>query len=143
MPTIKTIALVIVFGLLLVAATVQGADASLSKQEAIRTAEVFVSENGYTDASSSAIKEELDYESIEWSHNRDELLKSRFNTLSGKAIGVKQGAPGNGSAWSVAFDYVGDHNDVCRVVTMLDDGSGIKIQHQDGIRSYFVGFDVE
>ena len=89
-----------------------------SEQQAIKTAEEFIRENGYTDVPSSAIKKELDYESLEFAQNRDELLEFRFNTLVAKATSIRRSKSG----WNVAFDYTGKRRDTCRVVTMNGDG---------------------
>jgi opacity protein-like surface antigen len=109
---------------------------SLSKEEAVELAEQFVRENGYTDASEREIKRQLDLESIEWSNDRRDLLEERRATLAATAIGVKSTRDG----WGVAFDYV-QSSGACRVVTMMVDGSDIRMQHQDGIREYWLGFD--
>lgn len=107
---------------------------SVSSGEAMAIAERFVRMNGYTDAPESAIKSQLDHESIEWTNDRAELLESRRNTLRPKAIGVKP----TGGGWGVAFDYV-EQPGKCRVVTMRKDGSQVRMQHQDGIRIYWSG----
>jgi hypothetical protein len=106
----------------------------ISSERAVEIAERFVRENGYTDAPDSAIRSQLDLESIEWTNDRTELLKARRNTLQPKAIGVKATDGG----WGVAFDYV-SHPGSCRVVTMEKDGSQIRMKHQDGIREYWLG----
>jgi hypothetical protein len=109
---------------------------SLSRDEAAELAERFVRENGYTNAPQSEVRSRLNYESIERADNRAELLKSRWNTLSPKAIGIKATADG----WGVAFDYVADHPGICRVVTMKVNGADIRMQHEDGLRGFWLGF---
>ena len=72
------------------------------------------------------------------------MLGQRHNTLRPKAIGAKRGRRGDKDGWSIAFDYataVRGGRDSCRVVTMNSDGSNIRIEHVDGIRSYFAGFN--
>ena len=108
----------------------------LSSEKAVQLAELFVRANGYTDAADSAIKSQLDHESIEWTANRADMLKSRRNTLRPKAIGIIAADGG----WGVAFDYV-SHPGTCRVVTMQKDGTQLRMKHQDGIHEYWVGFD--
>lgn len=116
----------------------------ITKRQAIETAELFILQNGYTDAPPDQIKDNLDYETIELQYNREDMLKFRFNTLKRKAIGVKRGRKGSNPGWSVAFDYVEERTpNVCRVVTMNPDGSEIRVEHVDGIRSYFIGFDID
>jgi hypothetical protein len=102
----------------------------------VELAERFVRENGYTNAPQSEVRSRLNYESIERADNRAELLKSRWNTLSPKAIGIKATADG----WGVAFDYVADHPGICRVVTMKVNGADIRMQHEDGLRGFWLGF---
>jgi hypothetical protein len=117
--------------------------AGISKNEAVAIAELFVATNGYTNLSRDQVGKEFVPESLELSNDREDTLKLRFNTLKPKAIGIKKGSRGAVSGWSVAFDYVasGPNPRICRVVTMNDDGTGLMVQHQDGIRSYFTGFD--
>ena len=115
----------------------------LTAEQAVAKAEEFVLANGYTDAESDKIKQELEHESLERASSRDEILKARFNTLQRRAIGVRRGAQ-QGAGWSVAFDYVEPHKSedraACRVVTMKPDGSDMRVEHQDGIRDFFEGF---
>lgn len=116
---------------------------ALSSQDAIALAEKFVVENGYTNAAQDHIKHQLDFESIEWTADRSEMLRRRHNTLQPKAIGAKQRRKGAKHGWSIAFDYATGTpggQDVCRVVTMDGDGSSMRIEHVDGIRKFF-GFD--
>jgi hypothetical protein len=116
---------------------------ALTKNAAVTVAQKFVVENGYTDAPRREVKDKLDPESLELSAGRDSVLSGRINTLRRVAIGIKFGAKYKAAGWSVAFDYVGGGPSPrnCRVVTMDEDGTNIRMQHVDGIRSYFAGFD--
>jgi len=116
---------------------------SLSKRAAIALAEKSIAENGYTNLPPEKVKAILDPESLEFGGSREKVLARRFNTLKPKAIGVKAEAKGQSSGWSVAFDFVGASSSSpdCRVVTMEPNGSDIRVQHVDGMRSYFVGFE--
>jgi hypothetical protein len=109
---------------------------NISSEKAVELAERFVRENGYSNAPDSAIKRHLDHESIELARVREELLKSRRNTLQPKAVGVKTTDDG----WGVAFDFT-DPRGTCRVVTMQADGTQLRMQHKDGIRDGWVGSD--
>src|SRR5688572_16567308 len=109
----------------------------LARQDAVAVAERFVRANGYTDAPDREIKLGLDQESIDVS-TRTEQIEIRRNTLRPNAIGVKTAR--NGHGWGVAFEYVSNPNS-CRIVTMNGDGSGILIEHKDGVREYWAGFD--
>ncbi len=117
---------------------------ALSQKAAVALAERFIVENGYTTSLSNQIKQHLDRESIEWTDRRSEMLKQRHNTLQPIAIGAKPGRKGSKSGWSIAFAYsagVRGGQDSCRIVTMDADGSNIRIEHVDGIREYFSGFN--
>ncbi len=106
----------------------------VSSESAVKIAEQFIRQNGYTNAPDSTIKSKLDHESIEWANSRAELLEARSNSLQASAIGIQA----TGDGWGVAFDYV-DHPGNCRVVTMRKDGTQLRMQHQDGIRAFWVG----
>jgi hypothetical protein len=112
-------------------------DKRISRKEAVALAERFIRVNGYADAPESELKSQLDLESIEWSNNRQDLLKQRRNTLRPVAVGIKA----IDGAWGVVFDYVSSEPGRCRVVTMSFDGTNIRVQHKDGIREYWVGHD--
>lgn len=122
--------------------------ASLSKEEAIQTAERFVLENGYTNAPREKVKAQLDHESIEMivegKEAREQLLDARVDTLKLKAIGIRKGRKGGSDGWSVAFEYTNPSlNETCRVVTMNSDGTNMRVEHVDGILSFFKGFDLD
>jgi hypothetical protein len=112
-----------------------GMDQPLSSEDAVALAERFVLANGYTKASESEVKAQLDLESIERSNRRSELLRDRWNTLEPDALGIKATETG----WGVGFSYM-SHPDSCRVVTMDQDGGDIRMQHQDGICAFWEGF---
>lgn len=114
----------------------------ITVQAAVKVAEEFVANNGYTNAPASDVKSLLDKERIEWTADRRDQMRQRFNTLSPKAIGAKPGRRGSTDGWSVAFDYAPGKGsaETCRVVTMDGAGSDIQVEHVDGIRNYFLGF---
>jgi hypothetical protein len=116
---------------------------ALSKGAAIALAESFVAKNGYTNLPPEQIAARLDPESLEWGRSREEQVRYRVNTLVPKAIGIKKGTGRGQTGWSVAFDYVsgGANSETCRVVTMSESGTNLVVQHVDGIRKYFAGFD--
>ena len=113
---------------------------AISKGSAVALAEAFIAKNGYARLPREQLNAVLAPEAFELGSNREEQLAMRFNSLKPKAIGVKRGSKGEQQGWSVAFDYVQLDSSVCRVVTMDDKGQKLVMQHQDGIRSYFVGF---
>jgi hypothetical protein len=109
----------------------------LSEGEAIRLAEQFIAQNGYTDLPPD--KSKLAYESIEWESNIDEMLRQRRNTLEPKAFGVvleRKNAPG----WTVVFRYkqraTRQMRRNGRAVTMNLDGSKMRVEHVDFILKY-------
>jgi hypothetical protein len=116
---------------------------AVSKHALVAKAERFIAENGYTSLTASQVKDKLDPESFALGSSREQELALRFKTLAPKAIGIKRGARGHSSGWSVAFDYVrgGRYSTTCRVVTMGEDGSNIVMQHVDGKRHYLAGFE--
>lgn len=112
----------------------------ITQSEAVRLAELFIAANGYTNAPAEQIKNHLDFEDLEWNTQRKALLQLRFDTLKRTAIGVAARPGDKTKRWSVAFDYVESGNsEKCRVVTIGADGKAIRLQHQDGIRRFFVG----
>lgn len=115
----------------------------LTKADAVAKAEQFVVSNGYTHAPPEQISPTLTPESLEWTNDRAKRLARRFNTLNPKAVGIRRGSLNSPVGWSVCFDYVdgGPGSNTCRVVTMGDAGGHLVVQHVDGLRSYFAGFD--
>jgi hypothetical protein len=114
----------------------------LTEAEAIRIAEQFVVENGYTDLPPVQDKTKLSYESID-SSDPDQRLKDRFNTLERKAYGVGRGRTKRYNRWTIVFRYNAKNDSYRRVipnyeqrikkigraVTMDADGSNIRMQH--------------
>jgi len=76
----------------------------LPEAKAVRIAEEFVAQNGYTDL--PADKDKIAHETVEFSRNLDELLKFRANTLERKAYGILYKATGTKmgkKGWTVVF----------------------------------------
>lgn len=119
------------------------ASENLKIEAAVRIAEKFVAENGYTNLPKSRVNRVLDSESLERSADREKLLADRFDTLMPSAIGAKRGRKNERTGWSVAFDFTAKFGapNLCRVVTMTLDGSNVRVEHVDGVRKYFVGFE--
>ncbi|MDQ4121135.1 MAG: hypothetical protein M3209_06790 [Acidobacteriota bacterium] len=72
--------------------------------KAVRIAEEFVAQNGYTDL--PADRNKITYETVEFAPNLDELLKMRANTLERKAYGILYKATGTKikeKGWTVVF----------------------------------------
>ena len=74
------------------------------EEKAVRIAEKFVKQNGYTDL--PADKNNLSHETIEYYESIDELLKQRHNTLKPKAYGILyRGRLGDEKGWTIVFQY--------------------------------------
>jgi len=110
----------------------------LSDVEAVRLAEAFVAQNGYTDW--RADKGKLAHETIEWTSNIDDMLKQRHDTLARKAYGIVHGRKGGAPGWTVVFRYSHpaskQERRIGRAVTMNLDGSGLRVEHVDFILKY-------
>ena len=72
----------------------------ITEAEAVKIAEIFVADNGYTEAKPNTKK--LAPESLNWGRTYEAELKLRHNTLEPKAYGI---AAGNreGKGWTVVF----------------------------------------
>ena len=116
----------------------------LSKIEAVALAEKFILENGYTAIEPGWFQAKVNTESLNFGLSRQETLRLRKGQLVAKAIGIKSDTQRDGKpGWSVAFDYAkGDQAPTtCRVVRMHANGTDPYVEHVEGIRSYFIGFD--
>jgi hypothetical protein len=104
----------------------------LTADEAVRIAERFVRENGYTDFTPDDPRQ-LVPESIEFSRDRRDWLKRRHNTLKPKAVGYFTGSRNNPKGWTVGFALVkpGDSTPpVGRAVTMDAGGRAVRVEHK-------------
>jgi hypothetical protein len=112
-----------------------------TEADAIRLAEQFIIENGYTDLPAMKDKTKLSHESIDYS-DPDERLKLRFNSLERKAYGIGK-VDLRENSWTIVFRYNAKNNrngrtdydqyvkTVGRALTMKADGSDIRMTHQD------------
>lgn len=103
---------------------------AISEEEIVKIAENFIIENGYTDLPPTDDKKKIVFESIEWTENVEEILKSRHNTLQKKAYGILKGRKGGTDGFTVVFLYV-DKSVIKtgRAVTMDSDGTNIRVEH--------------
>ena len=77
----------------------------IGEADAIRIAEAFVADNGYTDRPATRTGNDVSHESID-DADPAERLRSRHNTLKGKACRVAPGdAWSNADGWTVVFCY--------------------------------------
>lgn len=102
--------------------------------QAIKIAEQFVRDNGYTEYVPPD-SSKLTPESIEWS-GRADWISHRRNTLRPKALGCAEGARNDENGWTVGFERV-DPSDrgTGRAVTMDARGGSVRMQHVDYILS--------
>jgi hypothetical protein len=102
----------------------------IDAKEAVRIAEQFVRENGYTDFVPPD-PATLQPEGIEDS-DRDRWLATRANTLAPSARGVRRGALDDPKGWTAGFAYVKPLEDanIGRAVTMDEFGEQVRMQHQ-------------
>jgi hypothetical protein len=110
----------------------------LSEGEAVRSAEQFIAQNGYT--SLPPDRSRTVYETIESESNSDEILKERRDTLERKAYGIIRGRKGGAPGWTIIFRYRHPSSKQMRrngrAVTMNLDGSGMRVEHVDFILRY-------
>jgi hypothetical protein len=111
--------------------------------KAVRLAEEFIRQNGYTDA--PADKNNLSHETIEYFDDVDELLKQRRDTLEPKAYGVLTEGRGSKKGWTVVFRHskkirdnfkvkdklVGNPEKAGRAVTMNENFQNLLVEHKD------------
>jgi hypothetical protein len=116
----------------------------VGEQDALRIAEEFIAQNGYTDLPPMEDKSKLSYESIEGGSRPDEVLKYRHNMLQPKAYGFIRGGRYE-DGWTIVFQYQKDnltlrstkedYDDYIRLygraVTMDSRGTNIRVEHED------------
>jgi hypothetical protein len=119
--------------LLLCVVDSQAQKSKLHEAQALRLAEQFIAQNGYTDLPPD--KSRLAYETIEWKSNIDEMLSARHDMLQRNACGIVRGRKGGSSGWTVVFRYKNSPpgHPYGRAVTMRSNGSQIRIEHVDFI----------
>ena len=137
--TLKIISIGLAWGLILAFHT----NDSLTKEQAIKRAEQFVIDNGYTNLPPD--KSKLSYELFDqYENNVDSILKRRHNTLQPKAFCISEDKDG----WHVGFlsvivdlskldSLLRQTNLSGRAVIVMKNGKEIKIAHKDPLFSYF------
>lgn len=114
----------------------------ISKEKAIKLAEKFIVENGYT--SLSGDKSKLSYELFDGENNVDNILKSRHNSLNPKAFCISEDT----DRWNVGFlsssvdktklnSAQRKSNLKGRAVIVMKSGNDIRLAHKDPLFSYF------
>ncbi|MBX3288898.1 MAG: hypothetical protein KF855_06075 [Acidobacteria bacterium] len=112
------------------------------EQKAVRLAEEHIARNGYTKA--EADRENLSFETVEFSGNVDEMLELRHDTLNPGAYGVVFGRSDSKKGWTIVFEYsdrikaerAKESNDSSnktltgRAVTMNKDFKDLRVEHK-------------
>ena len=110
----------------------------VSGEEAVRLAEQFIAQNGYTNLPPD--KSKLAYGTVEEESDVDEVLRVRRDTLERKTYGIVRGRKGGAPGWTVVFRYKHPSSKQMRkngrAVTMNLDGSGMRVEHVDFILKY-------
>lgn len=108
------------------------------EEKAVRIAEEFIKRNGYTDA--PADKDNLSYESVEFSEDTAQLLELRHNTLQPKAYGFIRNGKSSKKRWTIVFRFnkakfkdMSDENykSLGRAVTMDEKFENLRVEHKD------------
>ena len=102
----------------------------IDAKQAVRIAEQFIRENGYTDIVPSD-PGSIEPESIEFAAEGEDRLANRHDTLRPEALGYRMGGRNNPMGWTVGFELVKplEDPDVGRAVTMGEHGEDVMIQH--------------
>jgi hypothetical protein len=103
------------------------------ENKAVRSAEEFIAQNGYTDATPDKAK--IVDESIESYLSLDEMLTSRRNSLESKAFGVSHTGRGREKGWTVVFAYKDEkmRKENGRAVSMNEIFGNMRVEHKDFI----------
>ena len=121
--------------LLFVCVVAHSQQRQLTQAEAVKAAERFIAQNGYTDLPPDNRK--LSYETIEWESNVNRMLKDRRDTLERRAYGVLRGRKTATRGWTVVFRFKHpadqEERKLGRAVTMNLDGSDARVEHVDFI----------
>jgi hypothetical protein len=142
--SLKIILTVIVTGLAWSLTFAFQSNNQVKEQQAIKLAEQFIADNGYTNF--PANKSKLSYEMFDQlgENNLDSILKYRHNTLQPKAFCISEGE----DRWDVGFlstsvdltkpDSIQRQNNLSgRAVIVMKDRKEIRIAHKDPLFSHF------
>jgi len=138
-----TSTILLLIGVWTLTSGLRGGD-TLTQEQAIKLAEKFIIENGYT--SLPPDKSKLSYELLDQlkDNNIDSILKLRQNTLQLKAFCISE----DNDKWNIGFlytnidlsklDSVQRKSDLPgRAVIVMKNGKEIRIAHKDPLFSYF------
>ena len=108
----------------------------IDPRDALRIAEAFIRENGYTDFVPEDLSK-LAPESFERTA-RSEWPGRRHQTLNARAVGYFKGGKNDTNGWTVGFSYAKAPSNpgLGRAVTMDEHGGNLVVQHKDLMLSY-------
>jgi hypothetical protein len=108
----------------------------IDARDALRIAEAFIRENGYTDFVPEDLSK-LAPESFE-RKEKSEWLARRHQTLNASAVGYWKGGKNDPNGWTVGFSFANSprNSDRGRAVTMDENGGNLVVQHKDLILSH-------
>lgn len=98
----------------------------LTENEAIRLAEKYVVEQGYTDKKVQIDPEKIEPDFVEQVMLPSGILQMRYNTLKPDAVFNNKG----GRIWTVGFQSTQDSTRF-RIVRIYRNGKRIEMEHQD------------
>jgi hypothetical protein len=104
---------------------------TIDARQAVRIAERFMRENGYTDFVPDDLSR-LVPESMEFAANPRDWVKDRHNELKPQAVGYRKGSRNDPEGWTVGFALVDAMNKtpgVGRAVTMDAKGRRARVEH--------------
>lgn len=102
---------------------------TIDARQAVRIAERFVHDNGYTDFIPDDLSR-LAPESLEFSRNPRGWFKYRHGLLKPQAVGYRKGGRNDPKGWTVGFALVKPSNPDAEIaVTMDERGRGAVVQH--------------
>jgi hypothetical protein len=137
--TVIILSIALVWGL----TSVYETNDQIRKKQAIKLAEQFIIDNGYT--SLPADKSKLSNELFDrYENNVDNILKNRYNTLHQKAFCISE----NTDSWDIGFlstkvdlnklDSIQRQTNLSgRAVIVMKDGKEIRNAHKDPLFSFF------
>jgi hypothetical protein len=109
-------------------------DGTPAPMHAIRCAEDFILQNGYTASPPTADSTLIALESIERARSLTQLLEQRHNTLHRHAIGVCE-TEAEAAAYIVVFRFTDHISEIGRAVTMSRAFTELRVQHRDFLLS--------
>jgi hypothetical protein len=111
----------------------QAQRSKLNEAQAVKLAEQFIAQNGYTDLPPD--KSRIVYETMDLKSDIEKMLSARHDMLERDSYGIMRGRKGGSSGWTVVFLYKNSPpgHPYGRAVTMRSNGSQMRVEHVDFI----------